>query len=148
MTKSFRLIICGCGCDLGGRSNIWYSDWGNYRFLILVNHLSRAKCEISIHRDKKMVARLQTIKFNEIEKPFGDVVVYRFAGQINYINSQAHIENLSNLNGVHTVILNFRNLFYIDLDGMNALEEIINTNKARGKSYHYQCRAAHYSSSG
>ncbi|MCF6153698.1 MAG: SulP family inorganic anion transporter [Candidatus Brocadia sp.] len=101
--------------------------------LMLVNHLSRAKCEISIHRDKKMVARLQTIKFNEIEKPFGDVVVYRFAGQINYINSQAHIENLSNLNGVHTVILNFRNLFYIDLDGMNALEEIINTNKARGK---------------
>ena len=101
--------------------------------LILVNHLSRAKCEISIHRDKKMVARLQTIKFNEIEKPFGDVVVYRFAGQINYINSQAHIENLSNLNGVHTVILNFRNLFYIDLDGMNAFEEIINTNKARGK---------------
>ena len=76
-----------------------------------------------------MVARLQTIKFNEIEKPFGDVVVYRFAGQINYINSQAHIENLSNLNGVHTVILNFRNLFYIDLDGMNALEEIINTNR-------------------
>ena len=29
--KSFRLIICGCGCDLGGGSNIWYSDWGNYR---------------------------------------------------------------------------------------------------------------------
>lgn len=101
--------------------------------LMLVSHLSRAKCEISIHREKKMVARLQTIKFNEIEKPFGDVVVYRFAGQINYINSQAHIENLSNLNGVHTVILNFRNLFYIDLDGMNALEEIIHTNKARGK---------------
>lgn len=101
--------------------------------LILVNHLSRGKCEINIHRDKKMVARLQTIKFNEIEKAFGDVVVYRFAGQINYINSQAHVENLSNLNGVHTVVLNFRNLFYIDSDGMDALEEIININKAQSK---------------
>ncbi len=101
--------------------------------LILVNHLSRAKCEISIHRGKKMVARLQAIKFNEIEKPFGDVVVYRFAGQMNYINAQAHIENLSKVNGAHTVILNFRNLFYIDFDGIDALEEIINTNKAQGK---------------
>jgi len=101
--------------------------------LMLVNHLSRAKCEIIINRDKKMVARLQTIKFNEIEKHCGDVVVYRFAGQMNYINSQAHIENLRKVNGAHTVILNFRNLFYIDLDGMDALEEIININKARGK---------------
>ena len=80
-----------------------------------------------------MVARLQTIKFNEIEKHSGDVVVYRFAGQMNYINSQAHIENLSKVNGAHTVILNFRNLFYIDLDGMDALGEIINTYKAQGK---------------
>ncbi len=101
--------------------------------LILVNHLSRAKCEIIINKGKKMVARLQTIKFNEIEKHCGDVVVYRFAGQMNYINAQAHIENLSKVNGAHTVILNFRNLFYIDLDGMDALEEIININKARGK---------------
>lgn len=101
--------------------------------LILVNHLSRAKCEIIINRDRKMVARLHTIKFNEIEKHLGDVVVYRFAGQMNYINSQAHIENLRKINGAHTVVLNFRNLFHIDLDGMDALEEIINTNKALGK---------------
>lgn len=101
--------------------------------LILVNHLSRAKCEIIINRGKKMVARLQTIKFNEIETHFGDVVVYRFAGQMNYINAQAHIENLSKVNGAHTVILNFRNLFYIDFDGIDALEEIINTYKIQGK---------------
>ena len=31
------------------------------------------------------------------------------------------------------MILNFRNLFYIDFDGIDALEEIINTNKAQGK---------------
>ncbi len=101
--------------------------------LILVNHLSRAKCEIIINRGGEMVARLQTIKFNEIETHCGDVVVYRFAGQMNYINSQAHIENLSKVNGAHTVILNFRNLFYIDFDGIDALGEIINTNKAQGK---------------
>ncbi|MDO8142362.1 MAG: SulP family inorganic anion transporter, partial [Candidatus Brocadiales bacterium] len=101
--------------------------------LIFVNHFSRAQTEINIHRGRKMVARVQTIKFNEVEKHSGDVVVYRFAGQLNYINSQSHIENLSKINGAHTVIINFRNLFHIDLDGLDALGEVINTFKAQGK---------------
>ncbi|HHT9136110.1 MAG TPA: SulP family inorganic anion transporter [Candidatus Wunengus sp. YC60] len=101
--------------------------------LIFVNHFSRAQTEINIHRGRKMVARVQTIKFNEVEKHAGDVVVYRFAGQLNYINSQSHIENLSKINGAHTVIINFRNLFHIDLDGLDALGEVINTFKAQGK---------------
>ncbi|MBI2471465.1 MAG: SulP family inorganic anion transporter [Planctomycetes bacterium] len=101
--------------------------------LIFVNHFSRAQTEINIHRGRKMVARVQTIKFNEVEKHSGDVVVYRFAGQLNYINSQSHLENLSKINGAHTVIINFRNLFHIDLDGLDALGEVINTFKAQGK---------------
>jgi len=80
-----------------------------------------------------MVAKIQTVKFNEIEKHGGDVIVYRFAGQMNYINSQSHLENLSKINGAHTVVLNFRNLFYIDIDGLDSLKEIIETMIAKGK---------------
>ena len=80
-----------------------------------------------------MIAKIQTVKFNEIEKHGGDVIVYRFAGQMNYINSQSHLENLSKINGAHTVALNFRNLFYIDVDGLDSLKEIIETMKAKGK---------------
>lgn len=101
--------------------------------LIFVNHFSKAQCEIMVNKNKKMVAKIQTLKFNEIEKHGGDVIVYRFAGQMNYINSQSHLENLNKINGVHTIILNFRNLFYIDVDGLDSLKEIIETMKTKGK---------------
>jgi len=101
--------------------------------LIFVNHFSKAQSEIIINKDRKMIAKIQTVKFNEIEKHGGDVIVYRFAGQMNYINSQSHLENLSKINGAHTVALNFRNLFYIDVDGLDSLKEIIETMKAKGK---------------
>lgn len=101
--------------------------------LIFVNHFSKAQCEIIVNKNKKMVAKIQTLKFNEIEKHGGDVIVYRFAGQMNYINSQSHLENLNKMDGVHTVILNFRNLFYIDVDGLDALKEIIETLRMKDK---------------
>lgn len=101
--------------------------------LVFVNHFSKAQSEIIINKDKKMVAKIQTLKFNEIEKHGGDVIVYRFAGQMNYINSQSHLENLERMNGVHTVVLNFRNLFYIDVDGLDSLKEIIETMRRKGK---------------
>src|SRR3989338_8807225 len=101
--------------------------------LIFVNHFSKAQSEIIINKDRKMIAKIQTVKFNEIEKHGGDVIVYRFAGQMNYINSQSHLENLSKINGAHTVVLNFRNLFYIDVDGLDSLKEIIETMIVKGK---------------
>lgn len=101
--------------------------------LIFVNHFSKAQSEIIINKDRKMIAKIQTLKFNEIEKHGGDVIVYRFAGQMNYINSQSHLENLNKINGVHTVILNFRNLFYIDVDGIDSLKEIIETMRIKSK---------------
>ncbi|RJQ33064.1 SulP family inorganic anion transporter [Candidatus Parcubacteria bacterium] len=101
--------------------------------LIFVNHFSKARSEIIINKNKKMIAKIQSVKFNEIEKHGADVVVYRFAGQMNYINSQSHLENLSKINGAHTLVLNFRNLFYIDVDGLDAFEEIIGLMKTKGK---------------
>lgn len=101
--------------------------------LIFVNHFSKAQSEIIVNKNKKMVAKIQTLKFNEVEKHGGDVIVYRFAGQMNYINSQSHLDNLNKMNGIHTVILNFRNLFYIDMDGIDSLKEIIETMKVAGK---------------
>ena len=101
--------------------------------LIFVSHLSKGQSEIIINKDKKMIARIQTLKYNEVERHEGDVVVYRFAGQVNYINCQSHIENLIKLNGANVLILNFRNLFHIDLDGLDAMGEIIKSAENQNK---------------
>jgi len=65
-----------------------------------------------------------------LSEEFGTTLVYRFTGQLTYVNASAHIARLKKLtNGerskIKTVILALRYLCYIDLDGIDALKEIV-----------------------
>lgn len=131
--KSFVLALVVAGITVGQDPIVGIVVGSIVALLIFVSHLSKGQSEIIINKDKKMVARIQTLRYNELEKHDGDVVVYRFAGQVNYINSQSHIDNLNKLNGTKTLILNFRNLFHIDLDGLDAMEEIIKNAESQNK---------------
>ena len=131
--KSFVLALVVAGITVGQDPIVGIVVGSVIALLIFVNHLSKGQSEIIINKDKKMVARIQTLKYNEIEKHSGDVVVYRLAGQMNYINSQSHLDNLSKINGATTLVLNFRNLFHIDMDGLDAIEEIIKSMEAKKK---------------
>jgi MFS superfamily sulfate permease-like transporter len=47
---------------------------------------------------------------------------------LTFINELAHEENIKKLSGKpKVVILDLRYLFYIDIDGMNALKQLVNT---------------------
>lgn len=93
--------------------------------LYFVNQLSKAQTEITVNKNKKVVSRVVGDDVSQIEKLKGDVLVYRFAGQMTYVNAQSHIQMLRQITHAKTLILSFRNLFYIDVDGMDSLEEII-----------------------
>jgi len=52
--------------------------------------------------------------------------VYRFAGQLTYINSQGHLQSLAHIRPeTKIIVLSFRNLFYIDIDGVDSITEMI-----------------------
>ncbi len=102
--------------------------------LLFVNEISKGLAEITIFpASEKQPLRLPVIKEPaRVERVHGDIVVYRFAGQLNYINAQSHHELIREISGVKTFVLSFRNLFYIDLDGLDALAEIIETLEQKG----------------
>ncbi len=100
--------------------------------LLFAKQLSKGQSEISLHKNQHMVARIAPHQLNEHEDR-GDMAVIRLAGEMTYINGQAHLETAQRVRAPHTVILNFRNLFYIDLDGLDVLHEIVNDLKSRGK---------------
>ena len=55
-----------------------------------------------------------------------DVIIYSIRGQLAYINSQSHVERFQrSLNGYKTVIIRLRELAFIDLDGVEAFNEIV-----------------------
>lgn len=101
--------------------------------LMFANRMSRAKTEININRNGKLIGRLNAKEFNNT-KDHGDTVVYRFAGQLTYVNAQSHMGNINAISDdVKAVVFSFRNLFFFDMDGLEIIKEMIETMEGKGK---------------
>lgn len=62
------------------------------------------------------------------------ILTYSIKGQLAYVNGQSHITRFErNLQQYHAVILRLRELHFIDTDGVNALDEMIDLIKQQGK---------------
>lgn len=106
--------------------------------LMFVNTLSWAQGEVSINKGGVLIGRYRSDELDSLEE-HGDVLVYRFAGQLTYINAQGHLQAMAQISeSTKTVILSLRNLFYIDIDGIDAISEMIELLEQNGKTV-YLC---------
>lgn len=63
-----------------------------------------------------------------------DVLLYSFKGRVTYINAKAHLSRFeNNMVKYKIVILRFREVYYLDLDGIETIDEIIGICKKRGQ---------------
>jgi SulP family sulfate permease len=92
--------------------------------LLFVNTLAKGHSEVTINENGRVTARKTAHTFHQLEHQ-GDTLVYRFAGPLTYINAAPHLEIMQKIHKPHTVIFAFRNLFFLDLDGVDALEEMV-----------------------
>jgi len=102
--------------------------------LLFISRLAQASAEVSINDlEHKLVSRTHISEVTIIEQK-DTTIVYRFAGQLMYINAQAHRSAIAQLNGSsRLIILSLRNLYYIDIDGAETLAEIIDDIKSHKK---------------
>lgn len=54
-------------------------------------------------------------------------IIYRIAGPLTYFNAKSHLERIENLPNNKPVVFNLRHMNYIDVDGFEAMEEILET---------------------
>lgn len=54
-------------------------------------------------------------------------IIYRIAGPLTYFNAKSHLERIENLPKNKPVVFNLRHMNYIDVDGFEAMEEILET---------------------
>lgn len=105
--------------------------------LLFVEKLSKGQFELIINNsEKKMTDHVvgEDIDDNNICKDC-HTLVYSIKGQLAYVNAQAHISRFeTKLNADYeNVVLRMRELFFIDLDGVDAFEEIVNLIESQGK---------------
>lgn len=97
--------------------------------LMFINTISQGQYEMTLGHHRKGVYKRLTDESAEAEttsQSLHDTLVYSFNGTLVYINSQAHIARFEiGTNGHKYVILRFRALHFIDRDGIDALDEII-----------------------
>lgn len=94
--------------------------------LLFLDTLSRGQFDLIINdTNKKIVGKLSGEKLAEITGN-SDTLVYSIKGHLTYVDSQAHIARFeSSLKNYENVILRLRELYFIDLDGVDAFDEII-----------------------
>ncbi len=130
--SSFWLAMLVAGLSFGIDPMVGILVGATISLLEFVHHLSRGQSELTLHKDKKMFARIPHHRLGEY-KDQSDVTVYRFAGELTYFNGKSHEDAIKEITA-GTVVLSLRNLFYIDLDGLETLHEIIKDQEKSGRA--------------
>ncbi|NTV44219.1 MAG: SulP family inorganic anion transporter [Candidatus Yonathbacteria bacterium] len=103
--------------------------------LLLVEKLSHGQFDLIINdQNNKVIGHITGDRLEEIVKG-SNTIVYTIAGLLCYINSEAHLERFhESLNEHENIVIRMRGVYYIDIDGVEAIDEIIRTLKGEGKN--------------
>jgi len=76
-------------------------------------------------KNKKLIDNISGDTVKALSKK-SHTLIYSIKGHLTYVDSQAHISRFeSELKGYQQVILRLRELYFVDLDGLDALDEIV-----------------------
>jgi MFS superfamily sulfate permease-like transporter len=90
-----------------------------------IYRISYGQTEIEIWKDgvvKMAVLRDEFLKLDEIDS---DAIVYKISGALSYVNMPAHLETIKKIKNNKYVIISLIAAFYIDVDGIEYLGQII-----------------------
>lgn len=88
--------------------------------LFLVNSLAKSYYELIVHESKA------AHRENLIDAEKRNLLIYAFKGKLVYLNSKAHLMRFqSDFSSYAGIILVLHDVYFIDLDGVDTLDEII-----------------------
>lgn len=94
--------------------------------LFFVERLSKGQYDLAANKFGEGMTEIISGEETPNLKDHCDTLVYSMKGQLAYINAQAHISRFeTGTNGYKHVVLRMRELYFIDLDGVDAFEEIV-----------------------
>ena len=101
--------------------------------LVFVDKLSRGQFELSGHMPG--VGRVSHLvsEAKEVNKQPSETMVYSIKGPLVYANAASHLERFEKGFDSQHVVLRFRELTFIDLDGIEAFHEMVKMIRGQGK---------------
>jgi len=102
--------------------------------IVVLEKISQGQCDIKISkRNGDVIGALAANAARTFDKT-ADVVMYSMKGKLCYINSGAHVARFeTDLEHYTYIIVRLQEIYFIDLDGVAALDDIIKRAEARGQ---------------
>jgi SulP family sulfate permease len=103
-------------------------------FLLLVEKISHGHFELSVNTNSGVVRTISGDKMQPLKED-GSILLYSFRGNLLYLNSEAHLHRFESDTFDHyqTIIFRLREVYMMDLDGVEALDDMIKTITKKGK---------------
>ena len=108
--------------------------------IFFVEKLSRGQFELVLNnQEKQVVGTIEgdqgKVKVDGTADVDCHTLVYSIKGQLAYLNAQAHIDRFERkLSDYKQVILRCRELYFMDMDGVDAFDEIVEIIERQGKT--------------
>ncbi len=125
--KSFLVSIVVAVITIFEDPSIWILLWATLALLFFADKLSRWEFEAMLGSKKKTIVHQHWAIFRCHDDSV-ETVVYSVEGILVYLDASSHFDNLekiANLKNVKNVVLRMRDLFYVDIDWLDILEEAI-----------------------
>lgn len=102
--------------------------------ILFIEKLSRGQFDLKLNSfEKGVVQSISGDTLKELSER-ADILLYSIKGKLSYINSRAHVSRFEgDLSKYKIIILRLRSVYFIDLDGAEALDEMISIIQKRGQ---------------
>lgn len=92
--------------------------------IIYIKKITLQDANISVFQGKDFAKKISLGKYIHIQEE-NDLVLVKFSGGLNYLNIENNISKIEQLNKKQTLILSLSHLWDIDIDGIEAIDEMI-----------------------
>lgn len=99
--------------------------------IVFIGKVSKGNIDVTVFRHHIFFDKLRLSEYVKIQNPH-DIIIYRFAGTLNYLNIEGQLEQVKQLQEPKTVIFSFGQVNSIDIDGIETFEEIFSFLEKKG----------------
>ncbi len=97
-----------------------------FALILFIDQLSKGQYDLLVNSPRYKEAKVYTHEELSELKGSQHVLVYSIKGALVYVNAQAHLARFEEpLSNYHSVIIRMREVHFIDLDGIETLNEIV-----------------------
>lgn len=100
--------------------------WTAITLIIYIRKITNSNANISIFRKNGEVEKISLTKYLQKQEDW-DVILAKFSWGLNYLNIEWNIAAIEKLNANQKVIISLGHIWNIDVDGIEAIDEMIDT---------------------